>query len=60
VTLDWAKERCEGWLGILDAKLLGPNRKISGRRHADHRRYFGLGILTSGELVGCGFKSFPM
>jgi len=54
----WAKERCEGWLGILDAKLLGLSQ-ISGRRHAAIADYFGLGILDRGELVGCGFKSFP-
>jgi glutathione S-transferase len=59
VTLDWAKERCEGWLGILDAKLLGPNRKYLVADKLTIADYFGLGILTSGELVGCGFKSFP-
>jgi glutathione S-transferase len=59
VTLDWAKERCEGWLGILDTKIIGPNRKYLVDDKLTIADYFGLGILTSGELVGCGFQSFP-
>ena len=59
VTLDWGKERVEGWLGILDAKILGPNRRYLVNDQLTIADYFGLGILTSGELVGCSFKNFP-
>jgi glutathione S-transferase len=59
VTLDWAKERVEGWLGILDAKILGPNRKYLVGDKPTIADYFGLGILTAGDWVGCSFKNFP-
>ena len=59
VTLDWGKERSESWLGILDAKLLGSSHKYLVGDNLTIADYFGLGILTSGELVGCGFKNFP-
>jgi glutathione S-transferase len=58
-TLDWAKERCEGWLGILDQKLIGPKRNHLVGDRLTIADYFGLGILTSGELVGCGFSNYP-
>jgi glutathione S-transferase len=58
-TLDWAKERCESWLGILDSKLLGPSRNHLVSDTLTIADYFGLGILTSGELVGCGFQNYP-
>ncbi|HVM85247.1 MAG TPA: glutathione S-transferase family protein [Candidatus Binatia bacterium] len=58
VTLDWGKERSQGWLGILDAKILG-KRKFLASDTLSIADYFGLGILTSGELVGCEFKAFP-
>ena len=59
VTLDWGKERAEGWLGILDAKIIGPNRQYLANDQLTIADYFGLGILTSGELVGCDFKNYP-
>lgn len=58
-TLDWAKERCAGWLGILDMKLIGSGRSYLVDDKLSIADYFGCGILTSGELVGCDFKSFP-
>jgi glutathione S-transferase len=58
-TLDWAKEKTEGWLGILDQKLLGAGRTYLVGDKITIADYFGLGILTSGELVGCSFKNYP-
>ena len=58
-TVDWARERCEGWLRILDTSMLGPRRSQLVGDKLSIADYFGLGILTSGELVGCGFKNYP-
>jgi glutathione S-transferase len=58
-TIAWAKERSENWLAILDQKLLGSGRNYLVGDQPTIADYFGLGILTSGELVGCGFKDYP-
>jgi len=59
MTLDWAKERCEAWLEILDKKILGAGSSHLVGDKLTIADYFGAGIFTAGELVGCGFKSYP-
>ena len=57
-TLDWAKEKAGNWLDILDKKIIGSRSHLVGDKLtiAD---YFGTAIFTTGELVGCDFKSYP-
>jgi glutathione S-transferase len=57
-TLDWAKEKSCSWLEILDKKIIGNRNYLAGDKLtlAD---YFGTAVFTTGELVGCDFKSYP-
>ena len=59
VTLDWAKERCQSWLGILDSKIIRPSHRYLVGDRVTVADYFGAGIFTAGELVGCDFNKFP-
>lgn len=56
VTLDWATERVQGWLDILDSKIIGPKRNYLVGDKVTVADYFGTAIFTAGELVGCEFK----
>jgi glutathione S-transferase len=54
----WGQEKTQRWLSVLDQKILGgsdylANDKIS---IAD---YFGAGILSAGEIIGCTFDGYP-
>jgi glutathione S-transferase len=57
-TVEWGREKSEGWLKILDAHVLGKNAYLCGDRItiAD---YFGAEILSAGDLIGVSFKRFP-
>ncbi len=57
-TLQWGQERSLTWLGILNDFIIGPNQYVCGNEMtiAD---YFGIGLLTLGEVVGCDFAGYP-
>ena len=58
-TIDWGKERAQGWLRILNDYWLGPNKPyLCGERItiADH---FGVCLLTLGEVIRVDFSAYP-
>jgi len=57
-TLAWGKERSQTWLSILNDHIIGPNQYVCGNEItiAD---YFGISLLTLGEIVGCDFAAYP-
>lgn len=57
-TLAWGKERTQTWLSILNDHIIGPNQYVCGNEItiAD---YFGISLLTLGEIVGCDFAAYP-
>lgn len=57
-TIDWGKERAQGWLQILNDHVIGTNRYVCGNdiTIAD---YFAVAIIQAGELIGCKFDAYP-
>jgi glutathione S-transferase len=57
-TVQWGKERSQGWLRVLNDHILGGRNYVCGDAItiAD---YFGVSLLTLGEVVGCDFAAYP-
>jgi glutathione S-transferase len=57
-TVQWGKEGSAKWLRNLDRHWIGDKPYLCGERItiAD---YFGAGLLTAGEAVGCDFGNYP-
>jgi len=57
-TIEWAKERTQNWLRILNDHIIAGNKYLCGNELtiAD---YFGFAIVQVGELIRCDFKSYP-
>lgn len=58
-TLEWGKERSATWLSILNDHIIGPNNQYVCGNQLTIADYFGIGLLTLGEVVGCSFHSYP-
>ena len=57
-TIAWGKERARAWLGILNDSILGENDYVANNR-ISIADYFGVCLVTAGELVGCQFEGYP-
>ncbi len=57
-TIAWGKERSANWLAVLDKHFIGANNYLCGNSItvAD---YFGIGIVTLGEVIKCDFSPYP-
>ncbi len=57
-TIAWGKERSANWLAVLDKHFIGSNSYLCGNEItiAD---YFGIGIVTLGEVIQCDFSPYP-
>ena len=57
-TIAYGKERSKAWLQILNDSWIGKNSHLCGNELtiAD---YFGVGLVTAGELVRCDLKPYP-
>jgi glutathione S-transferase len=53
----WGKAKTQSWLTILDQDILGANDYLANNR-ISIADYFGAGILTGGELIGCKFDGY--
>jgi len=53
------KERAEGWLQVLNDYWLGPTRKYLCGDQITIADYFGVCLLTLGEVIGCDFGAYP-
>jgi len=58
-TLDWAKERVAGWLGILNDHLIGPDKQYLCGDEITIADYFGVCLLTLGEILRFDFSAYP-
>lgn len=58
-TLAWGKERSQTWLAILNDHILGPGNQYLCGNELSIADYFGVGLLTLGEVVGSDFSGFP-
>ncbi len=58
-TIAWGKERAQGWLKILNDHWLGPDKPYLCGNEITIADYFGVCLLTLGEVIGCDFAAYP-
>ncbi len=58
-TIAWGKERAQGWLRILDDHWLGLDKRYLCGDRITIADYFGISLLTLGEVVRCDFAAYP-
>jgi glutathione S-transferase len=58
-TVAWGKERAQGWLKILNDHWIGPKKQYLCGDQITIADYFGVGLLTLGEVIGCDFAAYP-
>jgi|SRR5579863_3367890 glutathione S-transferase len=58
-TIQWAKERNAAWLQILNDFWIGPKNQYLCGDEMTIADYFGIGLLTLGEVVRCDFSKYP-
>jgi glutathione S-transferase len=58
-TVAWGKERTEGWLRLLNDYWIGPTKPYLCGDRITIADYFGSGLVTLGEVVGCDFAGYP-
>jgi len=58
-TVAWGKERSKAWLDILNNYWLGPDRDYLCGDQITIADYFGAGLVTLGEVIGCDFSPYP-
>jgi glutathione S-transferase len=57
-TIAWGKEKSKHWLDVLDKSILGSNDYVANNK-ISIADYFGVCLITSGEIVGCKFEGYP-
>jgi len=58
-TIAWAKERAAGWLRVLDQHWIGPEHPYLCGDEMTIADYFGVCLLTLGEITRCDFTGYP-
>lgn len=58
-TLEWAQERVRNWLQILNDYWIGPKKQYLVGDQPTIADYFGVALLTLGEVVRCDFSKYP-
>ena len=58
-TIAWAKERAQGWLQVLNDHWIGPKKQYLCGDEITIADYFGVSLLTLGEVIGCDFSKYP-
>lgn len=58
-TVNWGKERSERWLQILNDYWIGPDKLYLCGDRISIADYFGVALVTLGELIRCDFSPYP-
>lgn len=58
-TIAWGKERAQGWLQILNDYWIGPNKPYLCGDKITIADYFGVALLTLGEVIRVDFSAYP-
>lgn len=58
-TVAWGKQRSQTWLSILNDHIIGPQNQYVCGNEITIADYFGISLLTLGEIVGCNFEEYP-
>jgi glutathione S-transferase len=57
--VDWGKQKAKAWLSILDQQLLGSGRKYLCGDDITIADYFGAGMVSLVDAIGCDLTPFP-
>ncbi len=58
-TIAWGQERAQGWLQILNDHWIGPSKQYLCGDRITIADYFGVCLLTLGEVIRCDFAAYP-
>ena len=58
-TVEWGKEQSKRWLQVLNDHYIGPSNQYLTGNTITVADYFGAGLVTLGELIGCDLKAYP-
>lgn len=58
-TIEWGKERSAIWMQVLNDFWIGPKKQYLCGDEITIADYFGIGLLTLGEVVRCDFAKYP-
>ena len=58
-TIAWGQERSKKWLQILNDHWIGPTNQYLGGNEITIADYFGAGLVTVGDLIGCDLGAYP-
>src|SRR5215471_8101916 len=57
--IDWGKENARRWLATLNDHWIGPDKAYLCGNQITIADYFGAGIVSIGELIGCDLAPYP-
>jgi glutathione S-transferase len=58
-TVQWGQQQSKVWLQVLNDHILGPGHNYVCGDAITIADYFGAGLLTLGEVIGCDFAAYP-
>jgi len=58
-TLAWAKERAQGWMKILDQRLIGAKNAYLCGDKITIADYYGAAFVALGDTIGCDYAAYP-
>ena len=58
-TIAWGQEDAKKWLQVLNDHWLGPEHQYLCGNEITIADYFGAGVVSIGELIGCDFSAYP-
>jgi glutathione S-transferase len=58
-TLNWGKERAQGWMKVLDQHWIGPNNAYLCGDQITIADYFAASFIALGDVVGTDFSPYP-
>jgi glutathione S-transferase len=57
--VEWGKNKAAAWLKILDEQLVGPNKSYLCGNEITIADYFGAGMVSLVDAIGCDISRFP-
>jgi glutathione S-transferase len=58
-TVEWGANNSRNWLKLLNDHWLGPNKRYLCGDRITIADYFGVALVTLGELIGCDLSPYP-
>jgi len=58
-TIEWGQNNAKIWLQVLNDHWIGPNNQYLCGNQITIADYFGVGLVTLGEVIHCDFSKYP-